>query len=143
MPSNYPETRRELLRAGYKFLNNSKCKSCDAPIEWWKTTNGKLLPFNPMADDNALAKKHTCPDANRTVPLPAATPVPAAIGDLKTIEERVNSLRRATNARVIVLLTEDGGEVTAWRTGLRGEDLRNDLITVANNVRNEIVKGGF
>ena len=43
-----PQTRHEMRRARYEFKGASKCKSCGAAIEWWKTTNGKMMPFNPM-----------------------------------------------------------------------------------------------
>jgi hypothetical protein len=61
------ETKHEMLRAGYKFLSNAKCKSCKAAIEWWLTNNGKKIPFNPMpASDHETATPHwaTCPKAD-------------------------------------------------------------------------------
>lgn len=65
--SDLIETRYEMLRAGYKFLSKARCRNCNSPIEWWQTTRGKKLPYNPLpADDQLRAIPHwaTCPKSN-------------------------------------------------------------------------------
>ena len=64
-------------------MNISKCRSCDAPIVWLKTKNGKNIPVNANTveegDKIFEIKRHkshfnTCPQATawRKAPPPAA-----------------------------------------------------------------------
>jgi hypothetical protein len=60
----FPETRRLLKEAGYKFETNKTCP-CGAAMELWRTPKDQLMPMNPMSDDDAKAESHfaTCPKA--------------------------------------------------------------------------------
>ena len=40
-----PEKREDLVAMGYVFDNESKCRSCEAEIEWWITPRGKKMPM--------------------------------------------------------------------------------------------------
>lgn len=145
--SDHVRTLHEMKRAGYKFLNHHVCKGCGADIEWWETNNGKKLPFDPMPkSDNADVTPHwaSCPEADsfrrkdsgQQERKPASQSVKQTKLDVK---REINRLRDASDARIIVAILEDGG-VAAWRDGIPSEDLRHDLITAANNVRNHIEK---
>lgn len=138
------ETKAEMIRAGYKFLNAGKCKSCHAAIEWWLTTNGKKIPFNPMPpSDSSTVKPHwaTCPNADdhrapkQTKAAPAASK--QTTGDL--LQRLVCELRDKFDAKAVVVVLEDCS-ASSWRRGLNGEDVRQDLITEANRVRTSIVE---
>jgi hypothetical protein len=75
--SRIPDARWQMRRANYGFLGNSECKFCGGPIEWWKTTNGYKVPFNPpqtQQPETEPAERHDC-RADR----PAAKPAPASI----------------------------------------------------------------
>lgn len=133
-----PDCKHDMLRAGYKFLASSKCKSCSAPIEWWLTSNGKKIPYDPLpASEYDQTTPHwaTCPNADTHRSLKRGT---------KTISidaqrQYLAAWRDSSDARIVVAIF-DNGSAAAWRKGLPGEDLRQDLITVANNVRNQIAK---
>jgi hypothetical protein len=62
----FPKTRDEMIAAGYKFQNVSRCKACQAEIEWFETPRAKKMPFNEMPSGNSLAISHfsTCPEAD-------------------------------------------------------------------------------
>jgi hypothetical protein len=139
MSRGMPETRQEMLRAGYQFLNTAECKGCKARIEWWKTTNGRKIPMNPAASDHAVMTAHfaTCPKSDSfrlsTDKSAIAPNVPDQIGP------EIRRLRTKHRARVAVIVTDAGVEA-AWDTSIPAEDLRNDLISAANFVRGEIQK---
>jgi len=60
---NWPyKTEKDLVAADYIFKNDSRCKGCDAMIEWWETKNGKMMPL-----DKETLQPHwgTCPKASR------------------------------------------------------------------------------
>lgn len=139
--SDFPKTRHELLRARYERMDTGgkRCSGCDAPIEWWKTTNGRRIPMDPMASDSAEAKAHwaTCPNGkdfrgNQVTP---AKPKPSAFGP--TREDQAHALREKHGARVVVMIDELG-TVASWDARIPAEDLRSDLISAANFVRKEI-----
>ena len=142
-----PETRKEMLRAGYKFLNPGTCKGCSAAIEWWRTTHNRTIPFNVAASEFDEMTTHwaTCPEAKSFkeggVQPPAPRPARPAPAPPKSAEHAVIRLRESLNARVVVLIGDDG-PVACWRTGLDAEDLRHDLISAANFVRNTIRSKG-
>ena len=134
------ETKHEMLRAGYKFLNNGKCKSCGAAIEWWLTTNKKKIPYNPMPpSDYELVKPHwaTCPkaDEHRTPKQPIAA-MPKQV-KREMLETLCRDLREMVDAKVVVAIMDDGS-AASWRNGIPGEDLRQDLITEGNSIRRHI-----
>lgn len=139
--ADYPKTRREMERAGYRRTGEGVCKDCGAAIEWWKTAKGKSVPFNPIANDHDLVARHweTCPNAKdfKGNAAPAPTPAPARRPDK---EAELRSLRARHDARVVVMVDEDG-TVAFWKLGIPAEDLRHDLISAANFVRSEISKG--
>jgi hypothetical protein len=138
------ETKHEMLRADYKFLNHAKCKSCGAAIEWWLTTNKKKMPYNPMPpSDHELVKPHwaTCPkaDEHRAPKQPtAAMPKQVKREMLQTL---CRDLRDIVDAKVVVAIMDDGS-AASWRNGISGEDLRQDLITEGNSIRRHIAQGG-
>jgi hypothetical protein len=141
--SSFPGTKQELLRAKYTQTSaNAICKGCQAPIEWWKTTSGKSIPMNPMADDYAVATAHwsTCPNAKDFKGTDAAAAVPEKQNSLPaSMAEDARRLRQKHNARVVVVI-DDFGTAAYWRNGIPAEDLRHDLISAGNFVRNEIAK---
>ena len=63
----FPKTRDELIAAGYRFENHSRCTGvhCGKEIEWYRTPKGKTMPFNVMPEGSSRAETHfsTCPDA--------------------------------------------------------------------------------
>ncbi len=134
-------TRYEMERAGYKFLSKSKCKGCDAAIEWWKTSRGKNLPFNPRPEtEHHPMKPHwaTCPKSDDF--RQGATPkAPSPAPTIDAHQKYLAAFRASSNARVIIAIYDDG-TAAAWRKGLSGEDLRHELITEANSLRNHIEK---
>jgi hypothetical protein len=141
--SNFPGNRRELLRASYtQTCTNARCNGCGAAIEWWKTRNGKSIPMNPMADDYTIATAHwaTCPNAKDFKGADAAAAVPEKKTSLApSMAEEARRLRQRHNARVVVVI-DDFGTAAYWRNGIPAEDLRHDLISAGNFVRNEIAK---
>jgi hypothetical protein len=142
--SGLVETKHEMLRAGYKSLGRSKCKGCGAAIEWWNTTNNKRIPYNPLPEsDHSRVMVHwaTCPKADDfrggASVAPAAKPAPQP--NIDAHQKYLAAFRASSNARVVVAIFEDG-TAAAWRKGIAAEDLRQDLIGEANNIRNHILK---
>ena len=133
------ENKHEMLRAGYKFLGNGQCKSCPAHIEWWQTNNGKKIPFDPLpADEEATATPHwaTCPNADdhrKPKENPAANKQPG-------FPERLEQIRNLSDARAIIAVWADGTGTSTVRQGLDPEDLRHDLITLTNQMRNNLLQ---
>jgi hypothetical protein len=130
------ETLYEMRRAGYKFLNHSKCKSCKAEIEWWETNNGKKLPFDPMpADDHAKVTAHfaSCPNADDH-----RRPAPRA---MQAFPKRLDLIRNLSDARVIIAVWADGSKSFTVRNGIDVEDLRQEVISTANWMRDDMQKG--
>jgi hypothetical protein len=66
----FPQTIDELRRAGYKYENDAKCRTCGADIEWWISPNNKKIP---MDHGTAIAHFTTCPDADQHRSKPAPT----------------------------------------------------------------------
>ena len=62
----FPPTRRELKQAGYDFIAHKTCP-CGAAMELWHTPQDKMMPMNPMADDDSKAESHwaTCEKAQQ------------------------------------------------------------------------------
>jgi hypothetical protein len=58
----FPKTLDELREAGYKFEDDSECRSCGAAVEWWKTPRGKMMPFD---HGTAISHFSTCPNADQ------------------------------------------------------------------------------
>lgn len=63
----FPKTNGEMLMRGYEPSSgsNAKCRSCQAPIEFWKTPTGKTIPMNlmPTPETPAIAHWATCKHA--------------------------------------------------------------------------------
>jgi hypothetical protein len=140
--SDFPANKYELLRANYRLSNASAtCKGCGAAIEWWKTGNNKSIPMNPMDGDHARAVAHwsTCPNAKDFKGGNTAAPAEKRSMLGPSVGEEVRRLRAKHNARVVVLI-DDEGTLAFWRTGIPAEDLRHDLISAGNFVRSEIAK---
>ncbi len=57
-----PQTREQLLRRGYEYHGNRQCVGCHELIEWWKTPQGNMAPFNPMPEITSHCTSHfaTC-----------------------------------------------------------------------------------
>ena len=142
--SDHIDTLEDMRRAGYKFLGHAKCKGCGADIEWWLTNNGKKLSFDPMPEsdiDRTTPHWASCKKADdfRPEKTPSTTSSNASL-TFNTVQPELDRLRRRSNARVIVAIFDDGS-AAAWRKGIPGEDLRHELITEANSIRNHIDKG--
>jgi hypothetical protein len=147
--SDHCETKYEMLRAGYKFLGKSKCKSCTAPIEWWQTGRGKKIPLDPTPEsEHAPVRPHwaTCPHADqhrqpKDTQQARSLPVTQTHGPKKldAHQQYLAAFRASSNARVIVAIYDDG-TAAVWRKGIPGEDIRHELITEANNLRNHIAQ---
>lgn len=70
-----PTSKAGLEAAGYLFDNESHCRACGAPIEWWITNNGKKMPmdvvpvkdtdnfFAPVKEFERIPHWSTCPNA--------------------------------------------------------------------------------
>ena len=135
--SNFPMTRRELVRDGYvQKTRSAVCKGCSADIEWWKTPKGKPIPMNPMPDERSRAEAHcaTCPNAKefRGADASRPAPEPARSSVLKPgAEAELHRIRARYNARVVVLVDEYGA-TAVWKDGIPAEDLRHDLISAGN-----------
>jgi hypothetical protein len=137
------ETKHEMLRAGYTFRSKSTCKSCAAPIEWWRTNNGKNLCFDPLpANEDETTTVHwaTCPNADQHRKSKQPTPPAAPPSSLDGLQHQIAALRARTNARAIVAIFDEGS-AASWRNGIPGEDLRQELITEANNIRTHLNGG--
>ena len=55
-----PADRAEMLRRGYVYTGNRACteSTCKKPIEWWRTPNGKMAPYDPMPDEASHSRSH-------------------------------------------------------------------------------------
>jgi len=137
-PRDLPQNRREMVRTGYKFLNHGACKSCEAPIEWWLTSKGKKMPFNPApagADDvygaEAIVHFDTC--TARNTPSAPATEL-AKLGRLG-VEGEIDRMRGRHNARAMFVLLDCDGYAFSIRNTEQSEDLLSCIIEVANAAR--------
>lgn len=136
------ETKYEMLRAGYKFLSNAKCKSCSAAIEWWQTGRGKKIPLDPTPQsEHAPVRPHWATCTKDAAPADRSLPVSQTHGPkrIDAHQKYLAAFRASSNARVIVAIY-DNGTAAVWRKGIPGEDIRHELITEANNVRNHIAQ---
>ena len=124
------DTREDMRRAGYMFVESKPCRTCSVRIELWRTTHGKFIAFNPIATDyeDVVAHHKTCQPAAR------------AGGDIAAMQKAVQDLCRRFPLRAAVLLHE-GGSVYSYRLGIPGEDLRMEMITAGNTIRADIEKG--
>lgn len=132
-------TRYEMRRASYEFKSTAVCKGRGAAIEWWLTTNKKMMPFDPIADDFVQAIPHwsTCPKRDNFKPKPAAT---TQYRDAR--EKGVATLLETTRARAVIALYDDGKNYLSWRNGIPAENLKHEAITAANRLRDQIVQNG-
>jgi len=55
-----------------------------------------------------------------------------------TREAAVGTVLETTHARAVVALYDDGINALSWRAGLKGEDLRDEMITAGNQLRWQI-----
>ncbi len=140
-----PHDRLDMMRAGYHLsATDRRCKSCDAPIEWWITTNGKSMPFNAPATDHpdteeAVVHWATCPQAKQhkgTGKPATAPPGNDAKGRMRRVEELAVSM-----GALLVLVITDEGHTWFAKNGQHPEDVRQDLITAANSIRREMDGG--
>ncbi len=44
---SFPRTDTDLVARGYTFEAKTKCRGCNARIEFWLTPKGKHIPLNP------------------------------------------------------------------------------------------------
>jgi hypothetical protein len=140
MGFSLPRDRYEMKRAGYTFQKLSTCKGCKATIEIWKTTRGKTMPFDPPSApgqdrEDAVVHYDSCTTNPRNKKA-AQTPASGApkMSDLK---RHTIAFAEANNARAVLVLCD--GELHSWalRDGENAEDLRSDLITLANMAKRQ------
>jgi hypothetical protein len=43
-----PNNSNDLKALGYVYDNDSHCRGCGAPIEWWITPKGKKMPLSAV-----------------------------------------------------------------------------------------------
>ena len=62
----FPATKEAMMRAGYTYSVNKVCP-CGAAMELWETPAGKLMPMNPMPEEESPAVSHwaTCEKATQ------------------------------------------------------------------------------
>jgi hypothetical protein len=154
MSKGMPYDRFEMERANYQFTGTSKCRSCSAPVEWWKTTNGSNIPFDPpkVAGDmreEAISHFATCPNAKehrKSKPAAASTAAKPAAPNRGLAEPQTPELlERETiwfaqrhSARAVIVLCP--GTLKAWalHPGEDPEQLRMDLITLVNAAKRSL-----
>ncbi len=132
MSRSIPQNRMEMERAGYKLRGNGLCKGCGAEIAWYRTTNNKSMPFNlPIVDDRAEVVPHwaTCPKRDD---FKSKADIARDKAEMRT--GSVQDLLELTGARAVVALFEEG-QIVSWRTGLDGDELRQEAITGANKLK--------
>lgn len=143
-----PNTRHLMVRAGYRKTGDSLCKGCQAPIEWWKTTNNKSMPFDALKPGEteytpAVVHWSTCPNAKdfkgAASPKPGTDPRTVQRVRRDTPESDARMMLAKHNARVVVVIGEFGTSA-CWADGIPAEDLRHDLISAGNFIRTEISK---
>lgn len=68
--SNFPDNRRDLEAAGYRYTGSSRCRSCRTEIDWYETPRGKKVPMSAVEGtenrENRVLEAHwkNCPDAD-------------------------------------------------------------------------------
>ena len=134
-------SRYEMRRAGYKFSGAAKCKACDAPVEWWLTNKGNKLHWQTFPNADSFRKR------NRETKGPAETPksyTPAtsSADALAAMQREVQQLCGKYRLRAAVLVHENGC-VHCYRLGIPPEDLRSEIITAADQVRDDALKAGL
>ncbi len=120
-----PKSRVQMEEDGYKFEGRTNCKACRSPIEWWRTTRGKVVPFNPRPNDAyAPMKAHmeSCTGKDDF--------------KLRKLATDISNLRYNSKALIIVAVFADGAVAYDSERGMTPEDARNTIITAANHVRN-------
>jgi hypothetical protein len=165
--SDFPQTRHEMVKMFYVFDGAAKCRGCSADIEWWTTTTRRKIPMNPMPKyySPAIAHFSTCPKADEfrkasaqrkgsqlepVGDIAARTPIGRMTADPRgpdagkereqtPLERDLREIRRRSNARLVLLIREEG-TCFFYRLGIPAEDLRSDIITAANQVRNSVMR---
>lgn len=63
----FPATRKEMEDQGYKCMTYTRCRGCDASMEFWHTPKGGTIPMDPMplVESPAVSHYATCPNARR------------------------------------------------------------------------------
>lgn len=132
-----PQRRKDMLRANYELKDTRDCRYCGVAIEWWKTTKGRMLPFDlpkTQPPELEVAVVHKCSARAAT---PAATPrreLTLEQDQLRAVELLASQLK----ARVLVAILEDGTFRYTVQRGIPAEDVRHELITLANNLRRDL-----
>lgn len=132
MSGSMPYNRAEMERAGYKLRGNGLCRGCGAEIVWYRTTNNKSMPFNlPIVDDLVEVIPHwaTCPKRDQF-----KSKADLARDKSEMRSASVQALLELTGARAVVAMFEEG-QIVSWRTGLDGDELRQEAITGANKLK--------
>lgn len=52
----WPAASHQLRAEGYEFDNESTCRGCQAPIEWWITPKGKKMPLSRVKIGDQLKR---------------------------------------------------------------------------------------
>lgn len=63
-----PNRRDDLQSFGYSFSNLSRCRGCNAEIEWWSTPAGNKMPFTVTRADGVdvlIPHWSNCPKADQ------------------------------------------------------------------------------
>lgn len=60
-----PDTKSDLESFGYVWLNDSHCRGCGAPIQWWKTPRKNRIPFSVQQDGKMIPHFADCPKADQ------------------------------------------------------------------------------
>jgi hypothetical protein len=44
----FPDTRRDLEAAGYRYTGAGRCRSCGVELSWFETPRGKNMPMSAV-----------------------------------------------------------------------------------------------
>jgi hypothetical protein len=50
----WPATTNEMRAEGWQYDNDSVCRGCKAPIEWWISPKGRKTPINVVPPEDVL-----------------------------------------------------------------------------------------
>ncbi|HEY4358237.1 MAG TPA: hypothetical protein VGN16_21000 [Acidobacteriaceae bacterium] len=133
-----------MKKAGYTFKSKSKCDVCGAAIEFWKTLHDKWFLTDAPTSQNSESEevidhRITCDPTKRGIAPSAARPVSTPRTFQAADRERcAQRLLQTSQARIVVALYDDGFFAFTYRQGISPEDLRHELITAANKIRNQL-----
>jgi hypothetical protein len=58
----FPETRYQMVRAGYTLVYSRPCSKCKATVDRWRTRSGREITMDHRESDSAIVQAHfkTC-----------------------------------------------------------------------------------